>query len=181
MKLLVGLGNPGKQYELTRHNVGFLFVSWLISKWEVNAEDFQNKFSSHIWPTVRGEQKVLLVKPQTFMNESGKAVREIAEFYKLDPATELLVIHDEIDLPFGSLRSTDSSSAAGHNGVKDIIDCLGNQDFHRIRLGVETRPHRQHTPTDAFVLQNFTETEISHLHQEVFPETAKLVEKFIAK
>ena len=104
------------------------------------------------------------------MNESGEAVKAICDFYKIDVSKDLLIIHDEVDLPLGTIRVTDSSSAAGHNGVQDIIEKLGTQDFHRLRVGVESRPSREHLPTEAFVLQNFTAEELQKLKEEIFPQ-----------
>ena len=126
-----------------------------------------------------GHSDYILVKPQTFMNDSGKAVSEIVNFYKTDISKDLLIIHDDSDLPLGTIRTADSSSSAGHNGVQDIIDKLGTQNFHRIRIGVESRQSRNDMPTDAFVLQNFTADELKKLQAEVFPKVNDEIEKFI--
>jgi PTH1 family peptidyl-tRNA hydrolase len=104
------------------------------------------------------------------MNESGKAVAEIVQFYKLDPSKDILVIHDEKDLPLGTIRPTDNSSSAGHNGVQSIIDHLGNQKFHRIRIGVESREPDSPIPTDVFVLENFTPEESNQFNLRIMPE-----------
>lgn len=179
MKLLVGLGNPGKKYENTRHNVGFLLIDFLISHYELRIEDTIQNFHSSILEVSIADTKVLLVKPQTFMNESGTAVQEICNFYKVDVSKDLLVLHDEIDLPFGTIRNTESSSAAGHNGVKDIIEKLGTQNFHRLRIGVESRASRQELPTEAFVLQNFSDSEIKTLKTEVFEKIKPSIDSFL--
>ncbi len=113
------------------------------------------------------------------MNLSGEAVKAIGDFYKIDYKTDLLVIHDEVDLPFGEIRTTDSSSAAGHNGVQNIIDLLGSKDFHRIRVGVENRGDKKMPPTEAFVLQNFSDDEIKELQTEIFPQVKLEIEKFL--
>ena len=135
MKLIIGLGNPGKEYLNTRHNLGFLFVDKLQK--ELRLSDFANnsKFNSEIAEGFYGEDKILLVKPQTFMNLSGEAVRKILDFYKLTPA-DLIVIHDEIDLPSGKFKIATDSSSAGHNGVQNIIDQIGTQTFKRVRIGI---------------------------------------------
>src|SRR4051812_33865970 len=131
MKLIVGLGNPGKQYERTRHNAGFLAVDFFMQTKEVIA--CQSKFKAEICEYHEGKEKIFLVKPQTFMNNSGDAVSEIVNFYKANPKTDLLVIHDEVDLPLGNLKSTNDSSAAGHNGVQDIFDVFSTKNIHRVR------------------------------------------------
>ena len=113
------------------------------------------------------------------MNNSGEAVSEVVNFYKANASSDVLVIHDEIDLPFGTIRYTESSSPAGHNGVKDIIEKLGTQDFHRIRIGVESRPSRDVIPTESFVLQNFTSDELQKLQTDVFTKVKLEIEKFI--
>jgi PTH1 family peptidyl-tRNA hydrolase len=125
--------------------------------------------------------KVFLVKPQTFMNNSGQAVSEIANFYKLDFKKDLLVIHDEKDLPLGTIRSTESSSSAGHNGIKSIIEQLGSQDFKRVRIGVESRSVDNQIATSDFVLQRFTNEELEKLQKDIFPEVSKIIDQFITQ
>ena len=201
MKIIVGLGNPEKKYENTRHNAGWLALDMLIELWDLKNELWSKKFESEIIespllspppqgeeiepvPLPRGEgqgkgEKILFVKPQTYMNESGKAVKAICDFYKVDIKKDLLVVHDDSDLPLGAIRTTESSSSAGHNGVSDIIEKLGTQDFHRIRIGVESRATRNDLPTDAFVLQNFSDDELKKLREEIFPKVKLEIEKFL--
>ncbi len=124
MKVIVGLGNPGKSYEHNRHNVGFLAVDYLVELYKIS-EKFYEKFNSSVVESRVDDQKVLFAKPLTFMNESGIAVQEMVHFYKLNVATDIIVLHDEVDLPFGTVRATSSSSSAGQNGVQNIIDQLG--------------------------------------------------------
>lgn len=189
MKIIVGLGNPGEKYTNTRHNAGFLALDFFLKDKETIS--CQSKFKAQIcelrhpvFPLLEkeglGGVKLLFVKPETFMNLSGTAVKAIAEFYKIDPAKELLVIHDDTDLPLGTFRVTESCSAAGHNGVQNIIDELGTQNFHRIRIGVETRASRNDLPTDAFVLQNFSADDLSQLQLDILPKVALEIQKFIA-
>ena len=131
--LVVGLGNPGSKYENTRHNMGFLALDILAEK-----EKFKfNKLRFKAWTATAelGGEKVLVMKPQTYMNLSGEAVREAAQFYKI-PAERVLVIYDDISLPVGKLRVRPSGSAGGHNGIKNIIAHLGTQDFPRVKIGV---------------------------------------------
>lgn len=180
MKLIVGLGNPGKKYQNTRHNAGFMALDFLLN----DGDGFMlarpsHEFKSEMFTLDQNENKIILLKPQTYMNDSGQALLTITNFYKLDITKDLLVIHDDVDLPFGSIRSTQSSSAAGHNGVKSIIENLNTQDFHRIRVGVETRESKAVLPTDAFVLQNFTADELKKLNADIFPKIKTEIVNFI--
>lgn len=149
MKLIVGLGNPGKKYEKTRHNVGFMVLDalaegghWGSSK-SVKAE--------YIKTSIDG-QNVELFKPQTFMNESGSAVATAANKNGVSPV-DILVIHDDIDVPLGEVKIQSDRGAAGHNGIKSIIQHLGTQDFTRVRVGI--KPSRQKGDTSKFVLGRF--------------------------
>ncbi len=153
MYLIVGLGNPGKQYELTRHNVGFRVLDLL-----AGSGQWENKYDAQFIKTM----DVLLAKPQTFMNLSGKSVAQILKYY---PDAQLVVIHDELDLPLGSIKIMKGASSAGHNGVQSIIDELGTKDFIRIRVGVNNAETRQQTPGDAYVLQKFTQEEENILNE----------------
>ncbi len=177
MKIVVGLGNPGNKYEFTRHNAGFLALDYFMKDRDVIA--CQSKFDAQICEYHNGGEKIFLVKPQSFMNLSGEVVKEISSFYKVDCKYDLLVIHDEKDLPFGTLREAHGNSAAGHNGVQNIIDELGSKDFARIRIGVESREPDSPLPTDEFVLQRFTDEELKTLQERIFPETNKLIEIFL--
>lgn len=182
MKLIVGLGNPGKQYENTRHNAGFLAIDFFLSK--RSAISCQSKFKAlicefHETKNDSTVEKVFFVKPQSFMNLSGEVVHEIVSFYKLDPSKDLLVLHDEKDLAFGILKEAHGSGGAGHNGVQNIIDELGTKDFARVRIGIETREADSPIPTDVFVLSPFSEEELETLNKEVFLKTTELIEKFI--
>ncbi|MDR3642042.1 MAG: aminoacyl-tRNA hydrolase [Candidatus Doudnabacteria bacterium] len=179
MKLIVGLGNPGEKYKNTRHNAGFLAIDYILVDGDglIDAKP-SHEFKSEMFSVGRDGNKIIFLKPQTYMNDSGQALKVICNFYKMDLAKDLLVVHDDTDLPFGEIRMTDSSSSAGHNGVQSIIDNLGTQDFHRIRIGVESRTARQDLPTDVFVLQNFGGEELEKLQSEVFPKVKSEVEKF---
>jgi PTH1 family peptidyl-tRNA hydrolase len=179
VKLIIGLGNPEKKYESTRHNAGFLAIDYHLK--DLRTISCQGKFQAQICELHFGREKVFFVKPQTYMNNSGEAVRKISDFYKVSFAADLLVIHDDTDLPLGTIRATSGSSSAGHNGVRDIIEKLGTQEFHRIRIGVETRDNKQLPPTDAFVLQNFTGEELVRLQDEILPRVSAEIDKFIQK
>lgn len=147
MILIVGLGNPGKQYEQSRHNFGFRVLDLL-----AGGEAFENKHDSLLIKT----DNLILAKPQTFMNKSGQAVAQILKFY---PAAELVVVHDDLDFSLGTIKIQKNISAAGHNGVQSIIDELGTKDFARIRLGIDNPEARGQIPGDDYVLQKFTDQE----------------------
>ena len=131
--LIVGLGNPGQKYEHTRHNMGFLTLDLLAEQEKVKIDRI--KFKGLTAQATVGGARCLLLKPQTYMNLSGEAVREAAQFYKI-PADHVLVIYDDISLPVGKLRVRPTGSAGGHNGIKNIIAHLGTQDFPRVKIGV---------------------------------------------
>ncbi|MBU6447230.1 aminoacyl-tRNA hydrolase [Patescibacteria group bacterium] len=163
MKIIVGLGNPGEKYLKTRHNAGFMALDYILK--DKHVISCSSKFDAKICE-VHDPDKTFYVYPQTYMNDSGKAVKQIMDFYKVLPE-DLIIIHDDVDLPIGTVRVTDSSSDAGHNGVKSIIESLGTQDFKRIRIGIEDRADKKIPPTDAFVLMEFTDDE---LHKIPFEE-----------
>ena len=138
MYIVAGLGNPGSKYEKTRHNVGFRVIDRLAEKYHINMN--MKKHKAVCGTGVIEGVKVLLVKPQTYMNLSGESIREILDFYKTDPEREFLVIYDDISLEPGQLRIRKKGSAGGHNGVKNIIHHLGSQAFPRIKVGVGGKP-----------------------------------------
>ena len=150
--LIAGLGNPGRQYEGTHHNAGFLALDHLAGK--LGCEVTRAKFQALTGQAVLAGHRVLLMKPQTFMNLSGKAVGAAASFYKLQPQ-QVLVLYDDIALAPGKLRIRPSGSAGGHNGIKSIIGALGTQDFPRIRIGVGERRGGEADLAD-FVLASFS-------------------------
>lgn len=138
MYIIAGLGNPGKEYENTRHNVGFHVIDALADKYNISVLELKHKAM-----TGRGYingQKVVLVKPLTYMNLSGESLRPVTDYYKIDPEEELIVISDDISLPPGQLRVRKKGSAGGHNGLKNIIKMLGTENFKRIRMGVGEKP-----------------------------------------
>lgn len=137
MILFVGLGNPGKQYADTRHNFGFLAVDALASK--LGADGWKQKFNGEWCKARLGSEDVYLLKPQTFMNLSGTSVQPAAAFWKIAPS-DIVVLHDELDLPFGQLRLKQGGGHAGHNGLRSLIEKLGTPEFARIRLGIGRPP-----------------------------------------
>ncbi len=136
--LLVGLGNPGAKYALTRHNIGFMVVDVLAARWGVDS--FSSKFHGQLGETNRAGRKVLMLKPQTYMNRSGLSAAEVVTFYKIPTDTSALVIVDEIDLAPGTIRIRKDGGSGGHNGMKSLIESLGGEKFPRLRLGVGRSP-----------------------------------------
>ncbi|HBV57855.1 MAG TPA: aminoacyl-tRNA hydrolase [Candidatus Magasanikbacteria bacterium] len=154
MLLIIGLGNPGKEYEKTRHNVGFVVLDKLMADLEFDDWVNNKKFHAEMAEGKIGKEKILLLKPQTFMNNSGQAVTPAAKFYKIKP-TDIWVIHDDLDLPLGKIKIQRDRSAAGHNGVQSIIDLLGTQDFIRFRIGIASAKSTKKFGAD-FVLSKFS-------------------------
>lgn len=155
MYLIVGLGNPGRQYEGTRHNMGFDTIDYLIEKHRIPQGGV--KFNAMYGKGIIGGERVILMKPLSFMNLSGTPVREMANYFKIDPETEMIVIYDDIDLEPGQLRIRKQGSAGGHNGIKDIIRQLGTQKFLRVKVGVGAK-HKGWDLAD-HVLSRFPDSE----------------------
>lgn len=153
--LIVGLGNPGKKYGGTRHNVGFEVIDLLVERFGL--PEPIDRFSGEFVRGTHAGHDVMLLKPTTFMNLSGSSVYAAAHYLKIDTRQEMWVIHDDIDLGIGRLRIRKSNGAGGHNGVRDIMDRLGHQDFFRFRIGVG-RPEPP-KPVDAYVLEKFPKDE----------------------
>jgi peptidyl-tRNA hydrolase, PTH1 family len=162
-RLIVGLGNPGAKYDRTRHNIGFDLIDQLAKRWQIPVSD-QKRFQGMVgegWvnslaKTLRERQKIVLLKPQTFMNLSGQSVRSVLDWYKLAP-TEVLVLYDDLDLPLGKLRIRLAGSAGGHNGMKSIISHLGTPTFPRLRMGIG----KSQDETISHVLGKFSAAESS--------------------
>ncbi len=133
MKVIVGLGNPGREYAQTKHNVGFMLVDALADK--LGIFNWQEKFDALIAEGRLGTEKILLVKPQTYMNDSGRAVGPLMNWYKL-PTEALIVAHDDMDIPAGTIRIRKKGSAGGHNGIKSVLAHLGDEHFSRVRIGI---------------------------------------------
>src|SRR5690625_602418 len=154
MKCIVGLGNPGRKYKKTRHNIGFLVIDELLhrNRWKLNKTKFNGDYALEHY---QGE-KVILLKPQTFMNLSGEAIRPLVDYYNID-IKDILVIYDDLDLPTGKIRLRQKGGHGGHNGIRSTIDQLGTKEFKRLRIGVG-RPVG-HTPVVNHVLGPFTKSE----------------------
>jgi PTH1 family peptidyl-tRNA hydrolase len=169
VKLIVGLGNPGIEYQFTPHNLGFLAVDRIAS--DRNVEVRNRQCRALTGRTRIGEEEVLLVKPETFMNLSGVSVRELLDEYQLCPESDLVVIYDELDLPLGTIRIRKRGSSAGHNGMKSIIGALGTQEFLRIRLGIA--PEKR-------ILKPFTKRQLKTL-DEVLDTAAEAVKMILTE
>ena len=152
--LIVGLGNPGREYHLNRHNIGFLALDRVSSKMEIPLGHLRSK--ALIGEKIFTDKKIFLAKPQTFMNQSGLSVASLLRFYRV-PLEQLLVIYDDLDLPLGTIRLRENGSSAGHKGMNSIIEQLGSSDFPRLRLGIG-RPNGRMDVMD-YVLQDFNENE----------------------
>lgn len=176
MKLIVGLGNPGPKYQTTRHNIGFLFIDAMVEACE-GSRNFKNEFKAETQKIKVAGEPVIVCKPQTFMNLSGESVQPLMKFYNL-AVEDVLVVHDEIDLPFGQLRFQTKRGAGGHNGIKNIHQMLGSDAYGRLRLGVGRPPvfmndegeTRKTMDVHEWVLQSFSKAEMPQLNG--FFETA---------
>lgn len=155
MYIIVGLGNPTKQYENTRHNIGFMCIDELADKYNIGVGTLQHK--ALVGKGVINGKKVILAKPQTYMNLSGESVRELTDYYKADPSSEVIIISDDIDLPPSYIRVRPKGSAGGHNGLKNIILHLGTEEFLRVRIGVGQKPKKMDLAE--YVLARFPENE----------------------
>lgn len=163
MYLIAGLGNPGKQYDMTRHNIGFEVIDYMADRLGVKVNKL--KYKALYGETKIGTEKVLLIKPQTYMNLSGDSIRDFANFYKILPEN-IIIINDDIALEAGRLRIRAKGSAGGHNGLKSIIYQLNSDNFPRIRIGVGAPKHEDYDLAD-FVLGRFTKEEIPILEEAI--------------
>lgn len=177
MKLIIALGNPGKKYIETRHNAGFLMIDYLQKTLNFPDFKFEKKFNAEISENKVGNEKIILSKPQTFMNNSGQSVQTLINFYKV-PVEEIIVIHDELDLKLGDFKISQNKNASGHNGVLSIFNHLGTKDFERIRIGVDNRTEdqRKNISGSDYVLGRFTKEELNILNDvfENIPEELHL-------
>jgi peptidyl-tRNA hydrolase, PTH1 family len=172
MVIIIGLGNPGKKFEKTRHNVGFMAVDEFAKKNNFPEFKLEKKFEALISEHIINEEKIILAKPQTFMNESGKAVREIL---KNNSSADLIIVHDDIDLPVGKIKMVKDRGSAGHKGVESIIQNIGNDGLARIRIGIagETKAEAKKV-----VLKKFSKDEIKIL-DDVIQKTVDSIDFLI--
>ncbi len=174
MFVIAGLGNPTSQYEGTRHNVGFDVIDTLADQYNISVTERKGK--ALCGKGIIAGQKVLLMKPQTYMNLSGESIRAIADFYKIDAETEFLVIFDDVSLDVGQLRIRKKGSAGGHNGIKSIISHLGTSNFMRIKVGVGEKP-KEYDLAD-YVLGHFTKEE-KEVMADGYKRAVKAVEMLV--
>ena len=174
MYIIAGLGNPTQQYDHTRHNIGFDTITYLADRYHITMNT--KKFQAICGTGVIEGQKVLLLKPQTYMNLSGNSIGEAVNFYKLDPATEVIVIYDDIALEPGYIRVRKKGSDGGHNGIKDIFAHLGTQEFQRIRVGVGEKP--KDYDLAAYVLGHFAAEDRKKV-EEAIAQAADAVELMV--
>ncbi|MFH1610786.1 MAG: aminoacyl-tRNA hydrolase [Patescibacteria group bacterium] len=199
MYLIVGLGNPGRKYLKTRHNAGFQAVDFLVEairlrslptlyRYGGQASSFKNnkKLKSEILETQINNQKVIIAKPQTFMNNSGVSVAYATKKHNI-PAENIIIIYDELDLPFGEIRVRQEGYSAGHNGIKSIIQHLGTDKFNRIRIGISNE-YKEKMPTDPiklrnraskFVLKKFSRAEQKELKETILPQVLEKIQEII--
>ncbi len=176
MKLIVGLGNPGREYERHRHNIGFMVVEALLPR--ARAELNQEKFAAKVGQGTLAGERVLFVEPQTFMNLSGRSVAEAARFYKV-AVEDVLVIHDELDLPFGRLQLKAGGGSGGHNGLKSTVSSLGDEGFIRLRFGIgKPEGPNARERVSGYVLSGFDDGERRHL-EELIGRSVDMVETWI--
>lgn len=175
MFIIAGLGNPGKEYDNTRHNIGFALIEALADKYNISVMHVKHR--AMLGKGVISGQKVILAKPITFMNASGESIRPLVDYYKTDYERELIVVSDDITLPPGQIRIRKKGSAGGHNGLKNIISQLGSESFHRIRIGVGEKP-KGYDLID-YVLGHFSKAE-KDLMEEGISRAAEAVEMMLA-
>ena len=174
MKLIVGLGNPGKEYERTRHNTGFMVMDALADKLNVSID--KSKFNGLYTKCKYQGEDIIILKPQTYMNNSGESIIQFMHYFKID-VEELLVVYDDLDLPTGKLRLRESGSAGGHNGIKSILQHVGTSKFKRIRVGIEKNPL---IPIVDYVLGKFSGDEVDLINQGV-DQAVKAIQLYLEK
>jgi PTH1 family peptidyl-tRNA hydrolase len=175
-KLLIGLGNPGKEYDLTRHNVGFACLdSFVAQSGDMESWILKKDLKSYVSSGRLGDTRVIAIKPTTFMNLSGEALQAVMAFYKIS-ADHVLVVHDELDIDFGQIRLRSGGTSAGHNGLKSIIQYIG-EDFGRARIGIGPKKPAKMDSAD-FVLQKFSEAEQAQLGN-MYREIAAIISEYV--
>lgn len=173
MKLVVGLGNPGNEYEKTRHNVGFMVVDNYLSKKGINSIEWKNKFNGLYYQTVINGEKVVFLKPTTYMNLSGMAVRQFVDYFKID-ISDILIISDDLDLKVGNFKLREAGSSGGHNGLKNIAECLKTEAFKRLKVGISKDSN---IDTKDYVLGKITNSEYNTL-EVLFNDLVSVIDDF---
>ena len=172
MKLIVGLGNPGKQYEKTRHNVGFLVIDKFIE--ENNIGNEKNKFNGIYYETIINNEKVIFLKPQQYMNLSGEVIKRFVDFYKIN-INDILIISDDLDMDCGKIRLRLTGSSGGHNGLKNIEQHLNTKDYKRLKIGIS---NNKDFDTKDYVLGKFSKEEIDKIDNSI-ATSIKIINEFL--
>ncbi len=175
MKIVIGLGNPGKNYESTRHNVGWMAVDNLAKNYGV--EITKNMCDALVAEVKIDGEKIVLAKPTTYMNLSGNAVSKLKKWYKVENS-DILIIFDDIDIPFGTIRYREKGSGGTHNGMKNIVQMLSSQDIPRLRIGLGGLKYEKQNMAD-FVLQKFKKDELEKLNNDIFPQVETKFKEFL--
>ncbi|OFZ31330.1 MAG: aminoacyl-tRNA hydrolase [Bdellovibrionales bacterium RIFCSPHIGHO2_01_FULL_40_29] len=178
MWLIVGLGNPGKQYQMTRHNIGFMCVDYWLKSLSGNTPDYRDEHKALTKKFKLEGEEILVAKPQTYMNKSGEAVQSLMSFYKI-PREKMLIIHDDIDQGFGSLRFHKNRGHGGQNGVRNITELLGSMEYSRLKIGIGRPTHPDFDIGD-YVLSGFSKEE-TLLLPKIFEKACNGIECFISK
>ena len=173
MKLIVGLGNPGKEYKKTRHNIGFNLLDSLADKYNYSFR-LDKKFNCEIGETSINGEKVIMIKPLSFMNLSGTVVSKIRSFYDID-INDILVIQDDLDMEFGKIRIVYDSSSGGHNGIKNISECLGSQKYTRLKIGIS---NDREIDTKDYVLGKFSKDDLKNL-EHIYEKLDNIIKDFV--
>jgi PTH1 family peptidyl-tRNA hydrolase len=174
VKLIVGLGNPGNLYRFSRHNAGFLVLDWLAEEWQIPIS--RRRFGALYGKGRVGTEEILLVRPQTYMNLSGKSVKKFFEFYRIEAHDDVIVVHDDLDLPLGVIRLKKGGGLGGHKGLISIVEHLGSQDFRRLRVGIGRPPHSG--MVEQYVLSPFTSEEITTV-PEIVSTAGQAIEEML--
>ena len=172
--IIVGLGNPGKEFKNTRHNVGFEVLDKIREENDFPDFAFSKKFNAQISKGILNQEKTILAKPQTFMNSSGESVKALRQYYK---KAKLMIVHDDIDILLGKVKFSKDSGSAGHKGVKSVINNLGTKDFMRLRIGIVPLKGKP-LKTEKFVLKKFTKKE-KEIIQKIIEEISEIIKKLI--
>ncbi len=173
MKIIVGLGNVGKEYELTRHNVGFMFVDYFAEKVLKQELNYKKRDNYYYLETTLSGEKIVIIKPTTYMNLSGEAIVKAKKWYKVENE-DVIIVYDDVDLDFGNFRYRESGSAGTHNGMRNILSILKTEDLRRIRIGIENRENKN-IPLMDYVLGKFKSEELDKLYNDIFSEVAKML------
>jgi len=177
MKLILAQGNPESKYDNTRHNVGFAVIDAFAESLQLRWTD-KSKFNAMIAETTIDDEKIILAKPTTYYNETGQSARKIIDFYSILPEHDVLVVHDDLALPFGTLRTRTQGSDAGNNGIKSLNSHIG-PDYHRIRIGI-ANDLREKIPDADFVLNRFTKDESDTFRASIIPKAIECIDAFFA-